>query len=74
MKDVNDLRFLPGGVKYGGWGAFAALSAPGELWLRGEGPFPGVLSAAYRAAGAEGRLQRVEKDRSAGDLAKTLCE
>ncbi len=74
VKDVNDLRFLPGGVKYGGWGAFAALSAPGELWLRGDGPLPAVLSAAYRAAGVEGRLKAVGKEHGAGDLAKLLCE
>ncbi|MBI4606814.1 MAG: acetylxylan esterase [Planctomycetes bacterium] len=70
-KDPSDLRFLPGGLKYGGWGAFAAVSAPADLWLAGKREPPAVLAAAYRAAGAEGRLRRVE---SASSLAEVLGE
>lgn len=58
VKGVDDLRFLPGGVKYGGWGGFAALAAPDLLGLVGEGPLPAVLVAAYRAAGVEDRLRQ----------------
>jgi hypothetical protein len=57
VKDADDPRLLPGGVKYGGWGAFAALAAPGELWLLGDGEPPPVLAAAYRAGAVEGRLR-----------------
>jgi dienelactone hydrolase len=74
VKDVNDLRFLPGGVKYGGWGGFAALSAPGELWLGGEGEPPPALRAAYHAAGAEGRLRLGWKDQSAEAIAAGLLQ
>ena len=27
LRDVDDPRFLPGGLKYGGWGSFAAVAA-----------------------------------------------
>ena len=56
VRDVNDLRFLPGGVKYGGWGAFAALAAPDRLCLVGGGDVPDLLGAAYGAAGVPDRL------------------
>jgi dienelactone hydrolase len=63
--DVNGFRFekvgtpyhemmLPGATKYGGLGAFAALAAPGELFVhnnRGTG-IGQPLKAAYAAAGA----------------------
>ncbi|HVR75311.1 MAG TPA: hypothetical protein VMT52_13320, partial [Planctomycetota bacterium] len=62
VKDVNDLRFLPGGVKYGGWGAFAALAAPEPMLLRGEGPVPPILEAAYAAAGVASRLRQEPGD------------
>ena len=61
VNDVNDPRFLPGGVKYGGWGAFAALAAPDPLGLIGSGDIPEVLAAAYASAGVEGRLRQAER-------------
>ena len=58
LKSINDLNFLPGGAKYGDLPGMLALGAPGELWLSGEGPMaPGLVSAAYTAAGASGKLQ-----------------
>jgi hypothetical protein len=56
----DDPMMLPGALKYGGLGAFAALCAPGELLLHnhrqtGTGALP---PAAYRAAGTDGRLRR----------------
>ena len=59
ITDPKDPRLLPGGVKYGGWGAFAALSAPGELRMLGDGELPDVLTATYQAAGAEASLIRL---------------
>jgi dienelactone hydrolase len=57
---TTDEMLLPGAVKYGGLGAFAALCAPGELFvhnMRGTGI--GQLSrAAYKAAGADAKLER----------------
>jgi hypothetical protein len=58
VPSVNDLSFLPGGAKYGDLPGMLALGAPGELWLVGEGSMaPGLVSAAYTAAGASGMLQ-----------------
>jgi hypothetical protein len=65
VKDVNDPRFLPGGAKYGGWGAFAALASPDDVWLVGKGDAPQVIAAAYRTAGAEARLRILQPDLSA---------
>jgi hypothetical protein len=55
VKRSTDLRFLPGGVKYGGWGAFAAAAAPAELRLASV-PAPAILTSAYAAAGQPSRL------------------
>jgi dienelactone hydrolase len=68
--DLNDFRFdkvrttsdemmLPGGLKYGGLPALAALAAPGELYVhnhRGNGSGQ-WLKAVYEAAGAKDKLQ-----------------
>jgi hypothetical protein len=68
--DFNDFRFeqvrttsdemmLPGGLKYGGLPALAALAAPGELYVhnhRGDGSGQ-WLKAVYEAAGAKDKLQ-----------------
>jgi dienelactone hydrolase len=57
VDDVYHADFLPGAVKYGDLPAALALGAPGPLWLAGEGDeAPGVVAAAYRAAGAEDKL------------------
>jgi hypothetical protein len=58
LKSTTDLNFLPGAVKYGDLPGMLALGAPGELWLSGEQPMPpGIVSAAYTAAGAAAKLQ-----------------
>jgi hypothetical protein len=62
VKDSSDPRFLPGGVKYGGWGAFAAAMAPGNLWIAGKGDLPPVLGAAFKAAGAGDHLRQVVEE------------
>jgi hypothetical protein len=57
LTSFDDPDFLPGAVKYGDLEAMLALSAPNELWITGESPNRMELpQAAYRAAGAEGRL------------------
>jgi hypothetical protein len=58
VKSVDDPRFLPGGVKYGGWGAFAALNAPREMVILGDGDLPPLLKAAYIAAGVADLLHQ----------------
>jgi dienelactone hydrolase len=85
--DIDGFRFekvptlynemmLPGGVKYGGLGAFAALAAPGELYLhnqRGTG-VGGWVNPAYKAAGAADHLQhlaeKVDAEKVAGWLVR----
>jgi dienelactone hydrolase len=58
LTSTTDVHFLPGAVKYGDLPGMLALGAPGELWLSGEQPMPpGLVSAAYTAAGAIGKLQ-----------------
>ena len=53
----DDPDFLPGGAKYLDLPGILALSAPGELWLAGEGSdAPDVVAAAYQAAGSPERL------------------
>ena len=53
----DDPDFLPGGAKYLDLPGMLALSAPGELWLAGEGPQPpAVVAAAYQAAGRPDKL------------------
>jgi dienelactone hydrolase len=53
IESTADEMMLPGAVKYGGLGAFAALCAPGKLFLHNErGTGVGsVARAAYQAAG-----------------------
>jgi hypothetical protein len=65
---VDHPDFLPGGAKYFDLPGLLALSAPGELWLRGETPSAGseapandnsdlaLITAAYEAAGAKDKL------------------
>lgn len=49
---LDDPDFLPGGAKYLDLPGILALSAPGAMWLAGEGTeTPQVIAAAYRAAG-----------------------
>ncbi len=57
LTSLDDPDFLPGGAKYLDLPGILALSAPGELWLAGEGPEPPqVVAAAYRAAGRPDNL------------------
>jgi hypothetical protein len=55
---TSDEMMLPGALKYGGLPAFAALCAPGELYLHNhQGTGIGRLTKdAYQAAGAADRL------------------
>jgi hypothetical protein len=58
LKSIRDVNLLPGGAKYGDLPGILALGAPCELWLAGEEPMlPGIVSAAYTAAGAIGMVQ-----------------
>jgi dienelactone hydrolase len=55
VRGTSDERILPGALKYGGLGAFAGLSAPGELFEH-NAPSDAWLKAAYAASGAGGKL------------------
>jgi dienelactone hydrolase len=65
---TDDRMMLPGSLKYGGLGGFAALCAPGELYLHNQrGTGTGQLSrAAYMAAGATDNLKR-QADKATAD-------
>jgi dienelactone hydrolase len=58
VKAVTDPMMLPGAHKYGGLPAFAALCAPGELYLYNhqETGIDGLARESYQAAGAANRL------------------
>jgi dienelactone hydrolase len=60
VRTTNDEMMLPGGLKYGGLPALAALAAPGELYghnYRGTGSGQ-WLKPVYEAAGASDKHQR----------------
>jgi dienelactone hydrolase len=68
---TDDPMMLPGAVKYGGLGAFAAMCAPGELLLHNHmGTSSGRWTeSAYKAAGAEGKLRREPRAMKPEDVA-----
>jgi dienelactone hydrolase len=60
VRTTSEEMMLPGGLKYGGLPALAALAAPGELYVHNhQGTGSGHwLKAVYEAAGAGDKLQR----------------
>jgi hypothetical protein len=57
VRDIHDVRFLPGGAKYLDLIGMMALGTPARLWVAGEGAaVPPTIAAAYRAAGAADAL------------------
>jgi dienelactone hydrolase len=59
VKTTSDEMMLPGALKYGGLSSFAALCAPGELYLHNVRPSSrnDWIKDAYKAAGAEDHLK-----------------
>jgi hypothetical protein len=74
VKTNDDPMMLPGVLKYGGLGSFAAVCAPGELFLHNHaGTGTGKLSGAgYAAAGAADRLRREPQRAEAGTVVEWL--
>jgi dienelactone hydrolase len=71
---ADDPMMLPGAVKYGGLGAFAALAAPGELYVhnhRGTGTGQ-WFKAAYTAGGAADQLTRAPEKQPAEKVLEWL--
>ncbi len=67
---LDDPDFLPGGAKYHDLPGILALSAPGTLWLAGEGSqAPRVVAAAYQAAGHPERLTVFGGENTATEVA-----
>jgi hypothetical protein len=64
VRGTSDERILPGALKYGGLGAFAGLSAPGELFEHNASS-DAWLKAAYDASGAGGKLTLSSEKQSA---------
>ncbi|MFN4261126.1 MAG: alpha/beta hydrolase family protein [Gemmataceae bacterium] len=62
VQTTADEMMLPGALKYGGLPAFAALCAPGELYLHGtrDTGTAALTKAAYAAAGQPDRLRQSE--------------
>ncbi len=62
-RDASDERMLPGGLKYGGLGAFAATVAPAELFIHhfADAAAAKWLEAAYLAAGKAANCQRAKE-------------
>jgi dienelactone hydrolase len=60
VRETGDEMMLPGGLKYGGVAALAAVAAPAELYVHGHRSTGSGewLKAAYAAAGAADKLQR----------------
>ena len=57
VRDIYDVDFLPGALKYGDLPGLLALGAPGALWLAGESQEAAdSIRAAYAACDAERRL------------------
>jgi hypothetical protein len=59
VKTTSDEMMLPGALKYGGLASFAALCAPGELYLHNVRPSSrnDWIKDAYKAAGAADHLK-----------------
>ena len=51
-----DPDFVPGAAKYLDLPGLIALSAPGKLWLAGEGKDPPIIRQVYQAAGSRDHL------------------
>ncbi len=63
VKTTSDEMMLPGALKYGGLASFAALCAPGELYLHNvrASPRNDWIKDAYQAAGAADKLKIVSE-------------
>ncbi len=74
VRDVHDEMMLPGALKYGGLGAFAALCAPGEVFVHNQqGTGTGRrIKDAYQAAGADGRYREKEARAAPGEVVDWL--
>ena len=61
VTEVDDVNFVPGAAAYGDLPGLMALSAPGELWVAGEGKtLPTVVTKAFNAAGKKDALSAFE--------------
>jgi dienelactone hydrolase len=67
VPDANAPHYLPGSLRYGGVGPFAALCAPGELHLNAYEDAAAIawIKAAYHAAGADDKLHITPPPQSA---------
>ena len=74
VRSADDPMMLPGALKYGGLAAFAALAAPGELYLHNHrGTGSGLwVKAVYTAAGATDKLTRAPEKQPAEKVLEWL--
>jgi len=73
LKDVYDVNFMSGAVKYDDLPGLLALSAPTRLWLAGEGKEAApIISTAFIAAGGLENLTTFSGESQ--DIAKAAVE
>jgi hypothetical protein len=70
VTDIYSADFLPGGAKYGDLPGALALSAPGKLWLAGEGAeSASLVRKMFQATGSAGNLTLAAAGQPADELA-----
>jgi hypothetical protein len=76
IEKTDDLMLLPGAVKYGGLPAFAALCAPGKLFLHNHaGTSSGKMTkSAFDAAGAADKLNRKPQQATPAEVVDWLTK
>ena len=69
VKTTSDEMMLPGALKYGGLTSFAAVCAPGELYLHNvrASPRNDWIKDAYKAAGAEDLDLKLQTEKASDD-------
>ena len=75
ITEVDDVNFVPGAATYADLPGLMALSAPGELWVAGEGKtLPAVVTKAFSAGGKKDALSAFDgkAETMVGDAVKWL--
>jgi len=78
LKDIYDIDFVPGAVKYNDLPGLVSLLAPNRIWLTGEGEkVPSIVKAAFATAGKPENLticSRTSEDASKKAIGWLLSE
>ena len=72
LKEIRDVNFLPGGIKFDYLPGMIAVSAPAKLWLAGEiKKGDRLINAVYQAVGA---TDQITFESGAGDAIAWLLK